>query len=350
MANTNATTAINPKLVKDFSRKHRLEPPTAEKVLWLSRALYAISKSPISRDFALIGGSAIVFLYRDLYRFSTDLDLDFIGNVNLGKKGTDEIKKRIKADQIVLRKIARDLGMKFSLRGTPVDRFVQYGLEYRSEYTRTGIVELDMSYRYCHSALGPVSRAWPLVLESIVPSFKVQTLKPEELYASKVTAMLEGKEGKRLDFPHHIGLMFKRKVRHLFDVCLFAQDVESGRFQVDLQLLHNLVVLFGLTRIVNFRYFRGNAIGSYTEDDVRDELRSVVPRGVPIPKVDEMKWEVRKFFDRHLFNWSDPEHRFVEDFLAGNFRPEDLFGGTAIAKGLHAMHYYKEILGKMQTL
>jgi hypothetical protein len=144
--------------------------------------------------------------------------------------------------------------------------------------------------------------------------------------------------------------MFKRKIRHLFDVCLFAQDVESGAMQANLRLLHNLVVLFGMTRIWNFQYFRGNAIGSYTEEDVRDELKSVVPRGVPIPKVDEMKWQVRKFFDKHIFNFSDPEHRFIEDFNAGNFRPEDLFRRGAMATGLHRMHYYREILGQVQTL
>ena len=240
--------------------------------------------------------------------------------------------------------------MKFTVRDESAGRFVQYGLEYPSLYTRTGVVELDMSYRYCHSVLGPVMRPWPLSIAGVLPRFKVQTLQPEELYASKVAAMLEGKEGKRLDFPEHIGLMFKRKIRHLFDVCLFAEDIGQRRVRANLKLLHNLVVLFGLTRIGNFRYFRGNAIGLYTEKDVQNELRSVVPTGVTIPTVDEMKWEVRKFFDKHIFNWSDPEHRFIEDYLAGNFRPEDLFGRGTIATRLRAMHYYKEILGKVQTL
>ncbi len=339
---------IDRKLVEKVGKEHRIEFPTAEKALWLTRVLHAISTSKIGKDFALMGGSAIVFLYRNLYRFSTDLDLDFIGNKNLGKRGQHEIKTLQQQHRKVLQRLARDLGLTFIDLKPGNDRFIQYRLEYRSGYTKRGEIEIDISYRYCHSVLGSVSHPWPFTLKGVVPAFKVQSLRQEELYASKVTAMLEGKE--RLDFPGHIGLMFKRKIRHLFDVSLLANDVANGEADINIELLHNLVVLFGLTRIKNFEYFRGDAIGIYTKSDVDRELRSVVPQGTPIETVEVMKWEVRKFFDKHLFNWSDAEHHFIEDFKAGNFRPEDLFGAGAVAKELRGMHYYKEILGKVKAI
>jgi len=339
-----------PGIIEERGDHYKIEYPTTEKVLWLTRVLHAIAATKLAKEFALMGGSAIVFLYRDLYRFSTDIDLDFIGNASLGRRGSDEIAARIEAHRAMIEEIARDLGMKFLVRGKPANRFVQYGLQYSSAYTRTGLVELDMSYRYCHSALEPLERTWPLQIPDLVPRFKVQTLQLEELYAGKVVAMLEGKNVERIDFPGHIGLMFKRKIRHLFDVCLFAEDIEQGRLTSDIELLHRLVVLFGLTRIVNFRYFRGNSIGSYDDTDVEDELRGVVPRGMNIPTVDQMKWTVRKFFDKHIFNWGETEHRFVEDYLSGNFRPADLFGKGTVANRLREMHYYQEILGKVKAM
>ncbi|TSA25006.1 nucleotidyl transferase AbiEii/AbiGii toxin family protein [bacterium] len=339
---------ISQKLVEAFSKKHKVEYPTGEKVLWMSRVLHALSVSPIGPDFALMGGSAIVFLYRSMYRFSTDLDLDFIGNKDLGKKGKGEISQRQKSDMYVLLPIAEKLGCQFKRNTQKDERFVQYEMSYPSYYTRRGVVELDMSYRYCHSVLGPVNLPWPISFDGIIPNFKVQSLKQEELYASKALAMVDAKE--RLDFPGKIGLMFKRKIRHLFDVYFLADEVMNGDSKVDIDQLHNLVVLFGMSRMKNFQYFRGNAIGSYTEADVKNELRAVVPRGVPIPSVEEMKWQVRKFFDLHVYNWAIREHRFIEDFVAGNFRPEDLFGGGAISKSLHGMQYYKEILGKVRTI
>jgi hypothetical protein len=339
---------ISRKQVEDFSKKHKVENPTGEKVLWLSRVLHAFSISSIGADFALIGGSAIVFLYRSMYRFSTDLDLDFIGNKDLGKKGKGEISQRQTTDMVILQSIADEIGCKLKPKPKEYERFVQYEMSYPSYYTRKGIVDLDISYRYCHSVLGPASLPWPISFDEIIPSFKVQSLMQEELYASKVLAMVDATE--RLDFPGKIGLMFKRKIRHLFDVYLLADEILNDDSKVDVYQLHNLVVLFGMSRIANFQYFRGNAIGSYTQDDISNELRSVVPRDVPIASIKDMKWVVRKFLDRHIYNWSEPEHRFIEDFVAGNFRPADLFGSGTISKSLIGMQYYKEILGKVKTI
>lgn len=80
-------------------------------MLWLAVVLREISKSAIGKDFALMGGSAIVFLYRNMYRFSTDIDLDFIGNKDLGSKSSKEVHKRMEADRKVFEKIASDLGL-----------------------------------------------------------------------------------------------------------------------------------------------------------------------------------------------------------------------------------------------
>ena len=341
--------AIDPKVIGVFAKSHKIEDITAEKVLWLSKVLSQISQSSLSKDFALMGGSAIVFLYRDMYRLSTDLDLDFIGNPSLGSDGDAEIRRIRTAHKRVWLEIARTLGMELTevKQSKPILRFVQYELEYSSRFARRAVVELDISYRYCHAVLDPVSRKWPIKNKEVLP-FSIQTLRPEELYASKVLAIVEGKL--RLDFPGKIGLLFKRKIRHLYDVYLLASDVESGEKVFNLKKFHMLVLLFGLTRIDGFEFFRGNSIGSYDDSDIERELISVTPRGIKIPTAREMKWVVRKFFDDHVFNYSKLEHRFIEDFNGKNFRPEDLFGSGVIARNLKKTHYYKEILGKVKAI
>lgn len=345
---SSASTLIAGDFVEGWAREHQIEYPTAEKVLWLTRVLRALTVSDLGRDFALIGGSAIVFLYRGMYRFSTDLDMDFVANRNLGRKGMREVVMRKDKDRTLLEGLAQTLGMKFKSPPKSQDRFVQYELTYPSAYTRRGSVELDISYRYGHSVLGTVSRPWPIAEEGIAPPFRVSTLKEEELYASKAIAMVDVKE--RLDFPGQIGLFAKRKIRHLFDVYLLAREVLDGKSKLDLGSFRDLFVLFGMTRIRNFEYFRGNAIGSYKDADVRTELLSVVPRDFPVPAVEEMKWTVRKFLDLHVFAYTEREHRFMEDFRAGHFRPEDLFRSKDIASRLRDTQYYREILGKMTPL
>jgi predicted nucleotidyltransferase component of viral defense system len=334
--------------IERWARVHRIENPTAEKVLWLTRVLHRISTSALQDDFALIGGSAIVFLYRDMYRFSTDLDLDFVADRHLGHRGLSQVIAREKRDQNALRDIAKTLGMTFVVRRAPKDRFVQYELSYPSLYTRRGTVELDISYRYGHSVLGIVARSWPVEDDETSASFMVNTLREEELYAGKAIAMFDIKE--RLDFPDKIHLFTKRKIRHLFDIYLLARDVQEKRSKVNVSLFRDLFLLFGMTRIPNFEYFHGNAIGSYTDADVTADLLPVVPRGYPVPAVKDMKWTVRKFLDRFVTNYSDREHRFMEDFRAGLFRPKDLFATGSIADRLEDTQYYREILGMVAPL
>ncbi len=339
-------------VVKTWAKEQQVEGPTAEKVLWLTRVIHAISNSSLARDFVLMGGSAIVFLYRDMYRFSTDLDLDFVGNRNLGRKGQREVAARMRQDSEVFQGIADDLSMRFKTREEAGPRFVQHEMIYRSLYRRTDTVELDVSYRYGHSPMGPVSRQWPIAVDSVAPSFFVQTLTPEEFYATKAIAMFDTKERERLDFPEtsEIHLFTKRKIRHLFDVYLLAEETLNGSGCVDLELFRSLLVLFGMTRIKNFEYFRGNAIGAYTDKDIENELLSVVPRDLSVPTAEEMKWTVRRFLDLHVFTYGEREHRFMEDFRAGHFRPEDLFNDAKLGRRLRDTQYYKEILGRVAQL
>ncbi|HED07790.1 MAG TPA: hypothetical protein ENI57_06730 [Ignavibacteria bacterium] len=123
-------------------------------------------------------------------------------------------------------------------------------------------------------------------------------------------------------------------------------DIAEKKTEIKFELLHELVVLFGMTRIKNFEYRRGDALGEYTEEQFVVELYPVLS-GDAIPDPEVIKWEVRKFFDARIFNWSEKEHRFIEDFKHKLFRPEDLFGKGDVANQIKNMHYYKEIMEKI---
>jgi hypothetical protein len=359
MAKNNSSAATIDKTVIDgMSNQYKIEEGEVEKVIWLTRVLEALSRSEIANDFALMGGSAIVFLYRDLYRFSTDLDLDFIGDKNLGIEGKSQISDRMQHDQKHLQLLADYLGMELQLsRDTAniakatTNRFVQYVMNYPSHYRKSkgAAVELDISYRYCHAVLEPVRKPWPFEVSNLVQAFHVQTLQPEELYAGKIIAMLGGEETERIDFKNKIGLMYKRKIRHLYDTYLMAQDVEDGKKPLDLKLLKKLVLLFGVSRIKNYAFFRGDSIVAYTDDDIQKELKSVTPQGKNVPTSQVMKWTVRRFLDQHILNYGKTEIKFIEDFTAKIFRPERIFKPAEVER-IKNMFFYKEMLEKVVPL
>jgi len=344
-------------IVESFAVERDMDDATVEQVLWLSRILSELSQNRERKDFALMGGSAIVFLHKNMYRFSTDLDLDFIGNKSLGVEGIRQIRERMEKDRSLLRKIAEQLDMSFALakdvgtiEAAAKRRFIQYEFTFPSIFRRTGMtVEVDLSYRYCHSVLGTELKPWPITIDGILPPFQVQTLRPEELYAGKIIAMLGGERTERMDFPGKIGLFFKRKIRHLYDIYLLADEINNDPKVIDLAVLKRLVLLFGMSRIKDFPFFRGDGIVAYDEDDKRDELTPVVSREMPLPTVQEMKWVVRQFLDEHLFRYEQNDYDFMEDFSAKLFRPQKIFGEKE-ARRLKTMFYYKEMLDKVAPL
>ena len=58
--------SVDKNQIEAVSEKYRVAEITAEKVIWLTRVLAELSGSRIAEDFALMGGSAIVYLHADL--------------------------------------------------------------------------------------------------------------------------------------------------------------------------------------------------------------------------------------------------------------------------------------------
>ncbi len=338
---------INKKRIEEISRKTQFHEPTVEKVLWLSLILNKLVKTDIGRDFALMGGSAIVFLYETMYRVSLDLDMDLIGNPELGKEGSTEIKELQNHHCKIISRVSDSLGLKYRRLKQDDERFLQTQLGFASIYGKSDSIDIDMGYRYCHSVLNLQKKPWQALpgMDNEKIQFPVKTLALEELWASKIVATIGGE---RMDFKGKSYLGSKNKIRNLYDTYYLATEIIPNRKDIDLKLLRNLVILFGAKRIKNFELTRGDILSLYTLANVEDELYPVLKKDKYCPELLPMQRIVRRFLDDHIFNnWGGTEYRFLEDFDKKIFRPQDLFGSGKLSRRLKDMYYYRELLGEV---
>lgn len=327
--------------IKAIADQSKFEIVIVEKVLNMERILHKISESDLlRRDFALMGGSAIAFLYGNVYRLSVDLDMDFINNPILGKDDQDEIIELQRNHIREFQRIANELKLRFEELPTEDERFIQLKMSYNSVvYPHEYSVELDLGYRYCSTILGVQEVNWPnhFRIEDF-PEFSVQTFYTEELWASKINALVSlDARGENED--RYLG--GKNKIRHLYDIW-YLLDHEDLMKQLDLRMLKNLALLFGMTRNKQYELCRGEKLALYSQDDYNRDLYPVIIKSVRAPQLLSMQRKVRLFLDRNIFNYDDAEMRFIEAFDAKLFRPEDLFGDEMGAR-IKSFYFYREM-------
>jgi hypothetical protein len=334
---------------EEIGAKTHFYAQTIEKVYWMKKILEFFQGTRFGNDFALMGGSAIALLYGNIYRLSVDLDMDYIANPDLGRRGIDEIEDLQKIHFSIIKECSKALKLELKQTElTPDKRFAQFEFKYPSVYGGMQTVDLDLGYRYCHSILDSRVVEFSDFIEG--RDIKVRTLAPEELWASKITAAIGGE---RMDAPpgdksKHIFLGFKRKIRHLYDCYHLVNNIiVKNPEQLNNDLIKNLVILMGATRINDFEFFRGDLISLYSEEQVDDQLRPVLKSTMDPPDLMTMKRSVRRFLDEHIFNKYDTDvYDFYEEFSAKIFRPHKLFP-AAISDQLKGMYYYDEILDKV---
>lgn len=340
---------IDKNTIRNISKKAKFHEPAVERVFWLARVIKELVKTEVGKNFALMGGSAIVFLYENVYRLFVDLDIDYIGNPELGKEGSEDIKELQESHCEIIQQVSQSLGLGYKPVPQKEERFLRIQFLYQSYYTKWGSIDLDMGYRYCHSVLDPPKKQWgvPFVINDKKEQFEVQTLGLEELWASKIVAAIGGE---RIDFKGKVYLGSKNIIRHLYDLYYFASEIiEREGSNVDIDMLKKLVILFGMTRIKDFELFRGDLLSICTQNDIETGLYPVLKQDKPYPTLLTMQRKVRRFLDQFIYkDWGDTEYRFCEAFSSGDFHPEDLFGKGKISKRLLKMYYYKELLHKFE--
>lgn len=313
----------NKKVIEKIAHASKFENSSIERVLWMTQISKEIYKSEfLKNDFALMGGSAIAFLYGNIYRLSVDIDLDYISNHDLGKYDRNEITDLQSRHMSEFEKIAHRLKLEYQPVNQEDNRFLQLTMSYKSIYGQQKTIELDLGYKYCHSVLGTKKAVWPNIFEiENYESFSVMTLMPEELWASKITAMIGTN---RIDIKGKRYLGSKNKIRHLYDTWHLI-DSEKIMNEINIGILKSLTILFGMTRVENY------------------DLYPVIRNTKDLPQLRIMQRDTRKFLDKFIFSYDENEYEFMEDFKSGNFRPLKILP-PEIAKKVEGLYFYKEML------
>ncbi|GAH35999.1 unnamed protein product [marine sediment metagenome] len=331
----------NKKVIDKIAHASKFENSSIERVLWMTQISKEIYKSEfLKNDFALMGGSAIAFLYGNIYRLSVDIDLDYINNHDLGKYDRNEITDLQSRHMSEFEKIAHRLKLEYQPVNQEDNRFLQLTMSYKSIYGQQKTIELDLGYRYCHTVLGTKKAVWPNIFEiENYKSLPVMTLMPEELWASKITAMIGTN---RIDIKGKRYLGSKNKIRHLYDTWHLI-DSEEIMNEINIGILKSLTILFGMTRVENYDLCRGDALALYSQADYDNDLYPVIRNTKDLPQLRIMQRDTRKFLDEFIFSYDENEYEFMEDFKSGNFRPLKILP-PKIAKKVEGLYFYKEML------
>jgi len=335
---------ISQERIETVSRESGFREETVKKVLYMLEFLRAFSDSPISNKFALIGGTAINLPRPDIPRLSEDIDLDFVGDPRLGTR--DDTLESIKKGHVTaIQSVASKLGWSAALNKRQSTR--RDATLYVS--APAGVqVEVNLSYRYCHSVFGAVPLPLPRMPgDHFGAEFRIQSLCKEELWASKLVASVQDKPPKALDWLREP--QPRVKARHIYDTYWLSKNLEAENLEAD--TLRKCFVLFGVSRMDRFSWYRGEIIQFFDPRHVRRYVLPMVRRGESVLELEDAAWQVRKFLDKRIYGaLLSEEYEFLEAWEHRAFTPLALFPAAqypGVADRLREVRYYDEIRGKL---
>ncbi len=203
--------AVTRKAVLGISEQTKFAPEIIEKVLRLITILNEINENPgLKNKFALKGGTALNLFVLALPRLSVDIDLNYIGTLNVA-----EMKAEKSALEKTLRAICARLGMNMQ-PGPPDHAGGKWNIQYSSVLGRImNTIQIDINFMY----RAPL---WPIqLLDSCVfgdfSAKQFPVLSSCELYAGKLRALLS-----------------RRVSRDLYDASKIAVDIDKGKLRLAL--------------------------------------------------------------------------------------------------------------------
>ena len=279
---------------EELSSRTGFQVDVLEKAYRLAELLNEITRTDMKEDLVLKGGTAINFMFLELPRLSVDIDMDYIGSVE---------KDRMKSDRETIHGILnRVFGI---LNYTPKERtsyaLHDYNLYYENSAGNRDRIELEINYLKRVPILTTLTREFehPFDFEN----FHVLTLKTEELFGRKLTALIQRGTARDLYDIHRLlktGLNYDEELMRkcfLFSLCL-NRDPKG----VDLTNLEQI-----------------------TYSDVRKSLLPLLRKGENVD-LDAMKGEVQPLAQDFL-TYRDEETEFMKLlFEEKDYRPEILFG------------------------
>lgn len=271
---------------------------TLEKIYRVVQLIDEICPSGFAKSLALRGGTAINLLYlRSAPRLSVDIDFVYVGSYK---------RETMLKDREVI-----DEGLKRAFRflGYPIENLKSYALDqYILRYVnRAGSkdhVKVEVNYLSCRvPILKPVPRQVkdPFGLSR---GSKAVMLAPEELYGSKLKALIE-----------------RGQPRDLFDVSILKRQI--GRLG-SMTLKRATIFYSALELESDFRKMGFDAMPSRLDERrVKNVLRPTLARGYELD-VKQLKSSVKGLVNR-ILKTNRVENEFLDEFYSGKYRPELLF-------------------------
>lgn len=271
---------------------------TLEKIYRVVQLIEEICPSNFAKSLALRGGTAINLLYLlNAPRLSVDIDFVYVGSYRR--------ETMIKDREVI------DEGLKRAFRflGYPIENpknyaLDQYILRYVNHAGSKDNVKVEVNYLSCRvPILKPISKQ---VREpfGLSRGSKAVMLAPEELYGSKLKALIE-----------------RNQPRDLFDVFVLKRKV--GR--LDFTTLKRATIFYSALEFESdIRKMGFDAkLRRLDERRVKNVLRPILARGYELD-VKQLKSSVTGLINR-ILKTNRVENKFLDEFYSGKYRPELLF-------------------------
>lgn len=279
------------KYYESLSEKTNFQKDILEKVFRLADLLRTIYDTEFLTDKLVIkGGTAINLIYFNMPRLSVDIDFNFVS----GEQKEDMLKSRENIDKI-LTKI-------FTMNGYEIEKTKRYALlQYNLKYTNNAgnIDRIKVEINFMERV--PVFEIAEKKISIFdIPEFKVRTYRLEELFATKLRALLT-----------------RTAPRDMFDIYIL---LKSGLKLDERALKKCFIFYFCLAQ--DFRKLDMESIGRIDSLEIKKFLLPLMEKGTRID-MDNISKKVNEFVSRMLV-LNENEHKFIERFYEQKIADLDL--------------------------
>jgi len=202
--------AISKKAVEEIAKERKFNARTIEKVLRLMAVLNEIADiDALKSKLVLKGGTALNLFLLDLPRLSVDIDLNYIGALNV-----EEMKLEKVEIEKILKKICARLGMNMQT-GPTEHAGGKWVVQYQSVVGGSDTIQIDMNFLYRVPLWAVDLKQSSTLGDFTVKSFQV--LSYSELYAGKLRALLS-----------------RRVSRDFYDASKIGDDIDTDKLRLAL--------------------------------------------------------------------------------------------------------------------
>ena len=295
-------------IIEIVSQNYNLSPSIIEKDYWVTRALYLLSQNEM-RDYAIFkGGTSLTKCYKDLKRFSEDIDIGILKE-NLG---TIAIKKRMKNIEIAMKddsfevvnkiadsKTCRETEFKYnSLYDNGLNelhkniRFEIMSFLEPTPYEKRTVTSFIQDYLYENNFLDAI-------YENEMQRFELNVLSLDRTLLEKMVSLI------RMSYERDF-VELRGKTRHLYDIHMFYgfnRDFFSNKEKC-LELIDNIKKFeqesrFGKEYPLDKKWWESNLLEAFNNKGIKNAYEEIFGKEFvygELPKFNDVENTFKELF------------------------------------------------------